>query len=110
MACDPSAPGDHAVDAVVLCAGSSASEGEKTVESLSLTVEQVRRAADVWIAACDLPRSMREQAYRRAAERIAYYQHRNQQARLSHTRKTIRRLRELGIEPDQLKSCLPRDP
>jgi len=70
-------------------------------------VEQVRHAADVWIATRDLPRSVRKEYYRQAVERIAYYQERNRRARKSHTKRTLQRLRELGIEADQLNSCIP---
>jgi hypothetical protein len=76
---------------------------------LYLTVEQVRDAASAWIEGQALPPSARPIVYRKVAERIGYYQHRNRQARQSHTKKTLSRLRNLGIEVGHLKSCVPDD-
>jgi hypothetical protein len=47
--------------------------------------------------------------YRRAAESIDYYQRRNRQARKSHRKKLLGRLRKIGIKISQLSSCMPRD-
>ena len=73
-------------------------------------MEQVREAVSIWLEAQDLPRSCRSQKYEQAAIRIAYYQHRNRVARLSHTKDTRRRLRQMGINPDRLRSCVPPEP
>lgn len=83
---------------------------KKKIDSLYLTVEQVRYAANVWMASHDLPRAARKKRYREAAERIAYYQHRNQQARRSHTNTTFRRLRQLGIKVSRLRPSKPGNP
>jgi len=48
--------------------------------------------------------------YREAAERIAYYQEHNQQSRIFHTRTTVGRLLAMGIDVDQLPSCIPKYP
>ena len=87
---------------------SSASE-KKTPETLYLTVEQVREAANAWLAAWSLPPAARMTLYQETAERMAYYQHRNQQARQAHRQKTLRRLRTLGINLCQLPSCIPHN-
>ena len=87
----------------------SASE-KKTTHSLYLTVEQVRQAACAWIDAQRLVPAARPTIYRSTAQRIAYYQRRNQQARQSHTKTTLRTLQSLGIDVRQLPSCKPNDP
>ena len=86
----------------------SASE-KKTPHALYLTVEQVRQAACAWIHAQRLAPGARKAVYQQAAERISYYQHRNQQARRSHTKTTLKRFRAIGIDVDQLPSCKPDD-
>ncbi len=83
---------------------------KKTLDNPYLTVEQVLQAACAWVVAQALPPPARVVIYRQAAERIAYYQDRNRRARQSHTKRTLRRLRELGIEADQLNSCVPNKP
>jgi SRSO17 transposase len=71
-----------------------------------LTTEQVRRAMNTWLTTFDqdlapLQRLKREQ------EKQRYYQRRNRQARLSHTKTRRKRLASLGIDPDRIKSCVP---
>ncbi len=80
---------------------------KKTLENPYLTVEQVHQAACAWVVAQALPPPARRIIYRQAAKRIAYYQERNRRSRKSHTKRTLRRLRELDIEVDQLNSCVP---
>lgn len=82
--------------------------GKKTTETEYLTVEQVRDAACAWCEAQSLPPRARHLKYQAVAERIAYYQSRNQQARKSHTKTTKRRLRKLGVKLGRLPSCKPR--
>jgi hypothetical protein len=41
-------------------------------------------------------------------DRQAYYQRRNTQAKKSHTKTRTKRYREMGIEIDKIKSCIPR--
>jgi len=79
---------------------------KKTTESFYLTVEQVRLAACVCIEAKSLSPSVRKKKFCQTAEIIAYYQRRNRQARISHTRKTLHRLKCLGIKVHQLPSCV----
>jgi hypothetical protein len=74
---------------------------------LYLTVEQVRQAACAWIAAQSLVAAGRLGIYRKTAKRIGYHQKRNRQARQSHTKTTVQRLRSLGIDVHRLPSCKP---
>lgn len=73
-------------------------------------MEQVREAVSIWFEARGLPRSCRLKKYEEEAARIAYHQHRNRIARQSHTKETRRRLRQMGINPDRLRLCVPPDP
>jgi hypothetical protein len=75
-----------------------------------LTVEQVRTAASAWVEAQSRHSAARRGIYRHAAEKIAYYQRHNQQARVFHTRTTVARLVAMGIDVDQLPSCIPVSP
>ena len=77
--------------------------------TLYLTVEQIREAASTWVAIRMLPYSARQILYQRVAKKISYYQRRNLQARKSHTKTTLRRLRKLGIKVSRLKSCVPSE-
>lgn len=73
-----------------------------------LTIEQVRSALNTWLSAAHLPPAQRQAVYEQELEKQRYYQRRNQQARRSHTKTRIRRLRALGIDADQIKSCIPQ--
>lgn len=75
-----------------------------------LTMEQVRRAADVFIAAVDLPRTQREQRYHAELARQQYYQCRNMQAVKSHRKRRIQELNKLGIDPYRIKSVCEKPP
>jgi len=75
----------------------------------ALTVEQVRRATTVYIDSTNLPRPDRHRRYEEELERQRYYQHRNAQAAKSHRKTRRARLRSLGIDPDKIKSCHPKD-
>ena len=77
---------------------------EKTTDSLYLTVEQVHEAACAWPEAQRFPPRSRAAVYQKAADLIAYYQHRNQGARKAHRRATLRRLHQMGVK----LSCLNR--
>ena len=72
-----------------------------------ISVEQVRSAMNVWLDAGDLPPSPRRQRFEKELEKQRYYQQRNKQARASHTKTRIARLTTLGIDINQIKSCLP---
>ena len=75
-----------------------------------LTMEQVRRAANVFVGSIGLPHRCREQLYRQETERQAYYARRNAQASKSHRKTRNKRFNELGIDPDKIKSVSPKTP
>ena len=72
-----------------------------------ISVEQVRSAMNVWLDAVDLPRTARRQRFEEELEKQHYYQRRNRQARVSHSKTRLQRLTELGIDITRIKSCLP---
>lgn len=74
-----------------------------------LTVEQVRRATNVYLQARDLPRRLRRQRYERELEEQRYYQERNALAAAAHQKKRQLRYSALGIDPDAIKSCILND-
>jgi SRSO17 transposase len=71
-----------------------------------ISVEQVRSAMDVWFEVADLPPAIRRKRFEQELAKQRYYQHRNQQARSSHTKAKVKRLAELGIDVTRIKSCL----
>jgi len=71
-----------------------------------LTIEQVRSEVNVWLSAAELKPAAREQHYQNELNKQHYYQRRNGQARKCHTETRIAELRDLGIAPDRIKSCL----
>lgn len=75
-----------------------------------LTMEQVRRAADVFLDAIDLPPQHRRQKYEAELERQHYHQRRNAAASRSHRKTRLQQLRHLGIDPNQIKSVFPKQP
>lgn len=86
------------------------SPSNKVTSGELLTMEQVRRAADVYLDALDLPPATRRQRYEAELERQQYHQRRNAAASRSHHKTRLRRLRDLGIDPDQIKSVPPKPP
>lgn len=72
-----------------------------------LSVEQLRSAMDVWLQTADLPLRSRRASFERELRKQDYYQRRNRQARISHTRTRIKRLGAMGMDIDRIKSCLP---
>jgi SRSO17 transposase len=75
-----------------------------------LTMEQVRRATDAFLVAINLPPQQRRRSYQAELDRQHYYQRRNATAASSHRKTRLQKLRELGIEPDQIKSVFPKQP
>lgn len=71
-----------------------------------LTVEQVRRALNCYLANHHLPPDSRDEAFRKELEDQAYYQTRNATARKSHTKTRIKLYASLGIDVDRIKSCI----
>jgi SRSO17 transposase len=72
-----------------------------------LTMEQVRRAMNVWLEAAAKQRTKAEQ-FEQELLKQRYYQRRNAQARRSHTQTRKARLQSLGIDADGIKSCVPQ--
>jgi hypothetical protein len=75
-----------------------------------ITIEQVRSAMDVWLDAADLTSTSRRERYAAELNKQQYYQRRNRQARISHTKTRRNKLTEMGIDVDRIKSCIPRNP
>lgn len=71
-----------------------------------LTVDQVRRATNVYLAHHHLPAELRDEAFEKELEQQRYHQQRNAQARKSHTKTRVAHYRELGIDVDRIKSCI----
>ena len=79
-------------------------------EADRLSVEQVRSAMNVWLDSADLPPKCQRARFEKEQAKQQYYQRRNKQARESHAKTRRRRLSELGIDADRIKSCLvPKD-
>jgi len=72
-----------------------------------LTMEQVRRAMNVWLEAT-AERLTRAERFQRELDHQDYYQRRNAQAQRSHTKTKKARLESLGIDPGRIKSCVPK--
>lgn len=75
-----------------------------------LTVEQVRSAVNVWLSAADLKPTPQQKRYETELRKQRYHQRRNRQARKSHTKTRIARLRAMGIDVDKIKSCVNARP
>jgi SRSO17 transposase len=73
-----------------------------------LTVEQVRSAMNTWLSSADLKPAARQDRYEQELAKQRYYQRRNKQARKSHTKTRITKLHILGINVDNIKSCITR--
>jgi SRSO17 transposase len=75
-----------------------------------LTMEQVRRAANIFLEAVDLPPRCRKERYEQESLRQTYYARRNAQASWSHRKTRKKRLLDSGIDPDKIKSVYPNSP
>lgn len=84
------------------------SPSEDVISSELLTMEQVRRAANVFLDCIHLPPRCRNGRYQDEVDRQAYHARRNAQAAKSHRKKRRKRLAELGIDPDKIKSVPPK--
>ena len=70
-----------------------------------LTMEQVRRAINVWLQTA-APRLSKTERLEKELAKQQYYQRRAAQARRSHTKTRKARLKALGIDADRIKSCV----
>ncbi len=75
-----------------------------------LALEQVRRAMDVYLDSIDLSHAARQRRNEAEIMRQRYYQSRNTQATRSHQRTRKRKLLEIGINPDEIKSLDKKTP
>ena len=86
------------------------SSSDQVTSGELLTMEQVCRATDVFLAAIDLPPRLRRQSYQAELNRQHYYQHRSAAASRSHRKTRLQQLHRLGIDPNQIKSVPPKQP
>lgn len=86
------------------------SPSDDVVSGELLTVEQVRRAANVFLDCIDLSPRHRNQRYQHEVDRQAYHARRNAQASKSHRKTRRQRLADLGIDLDKIKSVPPKPP
>lgn len=75
-----------------------------------ISVEQVRSAMNVWLDAADLPPRARRERYIEEQNKQEYYQRRNRQARESHTKTRIGKLKVRRIDVSHIKSCINKGP
>ena len=75
-------------------------------QNRDLTVEQVRRATNIYLAYHHLPPDLRDEAFDKELDDQRYHQERNAQARKSHTKTRVAFYRDLGIDVDNIKSCI----
>lgn len=71
-----------------------------------LTVEQVRRSVNAYLANHHLPPTLRDEAFEKELADQRYYQHRIAQANKSHTKTRIKLYLKLGIDVNRIKSCV----
>lgn len=71
--------------------------------------EQVLRAANAVVASMTSLQKIREQLYKDEIERQNYHAVRNAQACKSLRKSRCKRLAELGINPDKIKSVPPKN-
>ncbi len=83
---------------------------EVVTDAKRLTLEQVRRAMDVYLDAVDLPRAARLPRYEAELKRIRYHQARNATASRSHFKTRREQYEAMGIDPTKIKSVHPKSP
>jgi hypothetical protein len=75
-----------------------------------LTLEQVRRAADVYVRCVVLPPKARHAHYQAELDRMRYHQSRNAVASRSHQKTRLAEYEALGIDPTKIKSIRSKSP
>jgi hypothetical protein len=88
----------------LLCSRIRQSLDPDQIETLS--VEQVRRSLNTWLQHHAHPPSIRDAAFEKELADQTYHQQRNAQATQSHTKTRIQYYHRLGIDIEQIKSCL----
>ena len=71
-----------------------------------LTVEQVRRSVNTYLAYGHLPPPLRDEAFEKEMADQRYYQEHSAQAKKSHTKTRIKFYLKFGIDVDRIKSCI----
>ena len=71
-----------------------------------LTTEQVRRAIGTWLRV-STTRGTKAEVLEKELAKQRYHQKRNAQAQRSHTKTRKERLKDLSIDVDRIKSCVP---
>ena len=84
--------------------------GELVIDAERLTLEQVRRATDVYIRCMELPPRSCRQEYQAELVRMRYHQDRNSAASRSHQKTRLAEYEALGIDPAKIKSVRPKAP
>jgi SRSO17 transposase len=79
-------------------------KSENVLDGELLSTEQVRRVMNVYLEVNDQPRRCRERGYEKELERQTYDQHRNAQASKHHRKRRTKRLLQMGVDPDKIKS------
>ncbi len=72
----------------------------------ALTVEQVRRAVNIYLTYHHFPAPLRDEQFNKELSAQRHYQTRNSQAKKSHTKTRIALYKTLGIDVDKIKSCV----
>jgi SRSO17 transposase len=83
---------------------------EVVTDAQLLTLEQVRRAADVYLDSIELPRSARLARYQAELDRLRYHQTRNATASRSHRKTRLLEYEAIGIDVMKIKSVEPKTP
>jgi SRSO17 transposase len=86
------------------------SSSEDVLSGELLTLEQVRRACNLFIASIGLPPRCQAHNYTTEVNRQTYYARRNAQASKSHRKTRRKRLQQIGIDPEKIKSVSPKPP
>jgi hypothetical protein len=73
-------------------------------------MEQVRRAANVFIDSMHLPPKPRQTVYEKEISNQQYYAQRNATAARSHHKRRLKQLKEIGIDPDKIKTVTQKSP
>ncbi len=80
---------------------------KKTLQKPYLTIEQVRLAASAWITAQQIRPLVQYQFFQRTVDVITYHQNRNRDSRVSHWKTSIKKLKALGIDINEIQTCIP---
>lgn len=83
---------------------------EKVTSGELLTLEQVRRAANVYVSSMHLPPKPRLERFKKEIANQQYYAERNASATNSHRKKRLAKLAAIGIDPERIKSVPPKSP